>query len=213
MKSFIRAITYFTIYYSGFLYLSMKLLRLINQNQQIVILLYHRVHKFNEDCLLPSLHIKEFERQIRHIKKWYHVITLDQLIGLRIKGERKCISFIITFDDGYLNNKELAIPILRKYSVPATIYLTTGLMGDQKGLWVDEVEEAFRNTRREWLLWEEVLGNRPIPIGNSVEKEKAILEIYEKLLYVEHEEKAELIRNLFEELDPPREELKRNRKC
>lgn len=100
IKSFIKTISYFTIYYSGFLYLSMKILGLINQHHQIIILLYHRIHNSNEHSLLPSLHIKEFEKQINHVRKCYEIISMDELVNIRNERGKRGISAIVTFDDG-----------------------------------------------------------------------------------------------------------------
>ena len=69
------------------------------------------------------------------------VVPPEQLIGWLREGHglpRRCVS--ITFDDGYADNYAHALPILRRHGFPATIFLTTGFVGGQSGLfWWDEI--------------------------------------------------------------------------
>jgi len=52
-------------------------------------------------------------------------------------------SVLVTFDDGFRNNYTLAAPILKKYGVPAIVFLTTGLIGNNELLWPQEVRERI----------------------------------------------------------------------
>ena len=76
----------------------------------------------------PETSTSDFEKQIFHLAKNYKIISLDKIVD-RIKNRRslrRCVA--ITFDDGFRDNYEIAYPILKKYNVPATIFLTTGYM-------------------------------------------------------------------------------------
>jgi peptidoglycan/xylan/chitin deacetylase (PgdA/CDA1 family) len=73
---------------------------------------------------------KTFERQIRILsRKGYYSLSLEELYRSFVQGEslpKK--SVIITFDDGYLDNYELAFPVLKKYGFTATIFIPTDLV-------------------------------------------------------------------------------------
>jgi len=56
-------------------------------------------------------------------------------------------SFAITFDDGFQNNYNVALPILEKYNVPATIYITTDFVDRNLMSWIDRIEWAFENKK------------------------------------------------------------------
>jgi peptidoglycan/xylan/chitin deacetylase (PgdA/CDA1 family) len=47
----------------------------------------------------------------------------------------------LTFDDGYRNNLTLAFPVLHRYRIPATVYVTAGLIGTKKWMWSSELAE------------------------------------------------------------------------
>ena len=68
--------------------------------------------------------------------KKYAVIPLEELVHRHEAGEPLGGSVVITFDDGYRDNFVVAFPILKNYNFPATIFVTTDLMGksDKRGL-------------------------------------------------------------------------------
>jgi peptidoglycan/xylan/chitin deacetylase (PgdA/CDA1 family) len=57
----------------------------------------------------------------------------------------------ITFDDGYASNFHLAFPILREFSLPATIFLTTAFLDGEDRLWFQRVDRALRGGSSEQL--------------------------------------------------------------
>lgn len=90
-----------------------------------VVLLYHSI----EDSSWPwSVAPKDFEKQIAWLKKNRTIVTLDQVVA-HAKGETVVPknSVAITFDDGYKDTLTTALPVLEKYRVPATLFLTTDL--------------------------------------------------------------------------------------
>jgi len=112
--------------------------RYLNRHK-ILIIAYHGVSE-NSYEKLPWTHIPVdiFEEQICFFKKYYQVISLKAIIEcIRNKKMLPDRSVAVTFDDGYKNNYKVAMPILKKYEVPATIFLTTGYIGRQKYLPMD----------------------------------------------------------------------------
>ena len=91
---------------------------------QDVVLAYHRV-----GGLTPSpvdLSTSMFGRQMAHLRASEHVITLDQLVAAhQAKQSTTVSSTVLTFDDGTADFVDIALPILVRYSLPATLYLAT----------------------------------------------------------------------------------------
>src|SRR5262249_771186 len=55
---------------------------------------------------------------------------------------------LVTFDDGYRDNHDVALPILRSHGVPAAFFLITGFVGTQHVSWWDQIAFMLRRTRR-----------------------------------------------------------------
>src|SRR3989344_4458910 len=132
----INKITFF-LYYAGLV----KLSRFINRNK-VKILMYHRVDDKKID-ILPyyanlNVSIKNFEEQMRYLSKNYNVIPLNDIININ-KNKKIKNSVIITFDDGYIDNYLYAYPILKKYNLPATIFLPTDFIENKKRYWLNKL--------------------------------------------------------------------------
>jgi peptidoglycan/xylan/chitin deacetylase (PgdA/CDA1 family) len=95
------------------------------------ILMYHAIGRPGEPASRYVLPVRRFERQMAWLK-WagYRVIGLDELAScLRECRLPPARAVVITLDDGYRDNVELAAPILRRYGWPATIFMVTGRIG------------------------------------------------------------------------------------
>lgn len=104
----------------------------IRSNYVPPILMYHMINERDKETKL-SVCLSDFERQIKllYLLK-YNILTLEELTGL-IKN-RKPIpmrTVAITFDDGYEDNYLCAFPVLKKYNIPATIFIAAGNIGDK----------------------------------------------------------------------------------
>jgi peptidoglycan/xylan/chitin deacetylase (PgdA/CDA1 family) len=114
-----------------------------------VILTYHGVLSGNDDSqdFLNHNFVAEeaFERHLRFVTSHYRPISLAQLLACyRRNAPPPPRSIAITFDDGFANNYTVAFPLLRRFSVPFTVFLTTGLL-DREGaqLWTERVKRAI----------------------------------------------------------------------
>lgn len=124
------------------------------------IIYYHRVTKraeaLSEGEGNPHLWISEavFEKQVNHLCRNTTVISLDDFIGYSLYGERLPEnSLLITFDDGYADNYYYALPILRKYRVPATIFLTACKIGSDESFWWDDLYAILKSVASSNVLW------------------------------------------------------------
>lgn len=83
-----------------------------------------------------SLHMPyaTFEAQMDHLDRTHEVVSLKQLF--EGDGERKRPHAAITFDDAYRGVIDVALPVLHRRGIPATIFVAPGLLGD-RSLWWD----------------------------------------------------------------------------
>ena len=88
----------------------------------------HREQPHNCVCISTET----FAKQVKFMAKSRQVVSLDDVIKGRFSGRRPAVA--ITFDDGYRNIIENALPILNKYGFDATIFVPTKWIG-QKNIW------------------------------------------------------------------------------
>lgn len=105
-----------------------------SNNQLVNILLYHRVCNIKNDIWGLCVSPQHFEEQIKYIKENYKVIRFDDDWSMVREP-----SVVITFDDGYRDNYLNAFPVLKKYDVPATFFVSTGNIDKNVGFWWDRL--------------------------------------------------------------------------
>ncbi len=89
------------------------------------ILMYHRVAPGLAGDQL-TVTPEHFERQMAYLARSCRVRSLSQVVDDLKHSRVRRGDVAITFDDGYLDNLSHALPILKKYNLPATIFVTTG---------------------------------------------------------------------------------------
>jgi peptidoglycan/xylan/chitin deacetylase (PgdA/CDA1 family) len=106
------------------------------------ILCYHRVG--TEGVPLHSrLAPAAFEAQMRHLRKHYRIVPLGQLCCELQEDREVEPTLAITFDDGYRDLYTHAFPVLRKYEIPATIYLIGRSLETGEAPWYDRIFAAL----------------------------------------------------------------------
>jgi len=139
----------------------------------VLALNYHRVGNGNQspfDRGLWSADADAFTNQIRFCKSQLDVITPDDLPQVLTHGSGRYA--LITFDDGYRDNYEIAFPILKAEGVPATFFITTGFVDAPQLPWWDEIAWMVRTSRQERV---ELPRWIPAPISfDEPEREEAV---------------------------------------
>jgi peptidoglycan/xylan/chitin deacetylase (PgdA/CDA1 family) len=121
------------------------------------ILSYHRVND-EGDPFFPAVPTAVFEAHMAWVARHFVVLTVEALVERLARGTLPRNALAITFDDGYRDNLTHAAPILSRYGLPATVFLTTGFIGGAEVPWFDRLALAFKHTR---------LGSWPAPWGEQ----------------------------------------------
>ena len=139
----------------------------------ILVLNYHRVGNGNQspfDRGLWSADAAAFTNQIRFCKSQFDLITPDDIP--RVLAQASGRYALITFDDGYKDNYEVAFPILKAEGVPATFFVTTGFVDAPRLPWWDEIAWMVRTSRQVQV---ELPGWVPAPISfDEPDREAAV---------------------------------------
>ncbi|MCP4270121.1 MAG: polysaccharide deacetylase family protein [Candidatus Brocadiaceae bacterium] len=118
-------------------------LLLLGSGQNLSILTYHRVHKEQDPICPNGVDASTFEWHMELISRYFTVLSLDDAIDLLCANNLPIGSLCITFDDGYADNAEIALPILKKYGLTATFFVASGYLNGGR-MWNDTVIEAIR---------------------------------------------------------------------
>lgn len=108
-----------------------------------LILLYHRVATLDTDPQLLSATPEHFAEHLECLSEYYNPISLSELSLALEAGKVPDKSVVITFDDGYADNLWNAKPLLEKYDVPATVFVTSGFIGSNREFWWDDLERLL----------------------------------------------------------------------
>lgn len=120
---------------------------------------YHRIGDAAEspyDQALYSATQAGFAEQMAFLARNFDVISPADVEGLRSAPKGRHV--LVTFDDGYRDNFELAFPVLRALGVPATFFVTVGFLDDGVPAWWDEIAWMLRKSTRGRLPAEPWLG-------------------------------------------------------
>jgi peptidoglycan/xylan/chitin deacetylase (PgdA/CDA1 family) len=74
----------------------------------------------------PNKYIRQFENNLRLLKEYTNVVSLDDFIANNLSYKK--INIVITFDDGYKEWVSVALPVLKKYGLKATFFISSGLL-------------------------------------------------------------------------------------
>lgn len=157
--------------------LDLKKLKSYLREDRLTIFLFHGVVTFCEwpvrNYTRKHLPQSEFERFCQAFSEWGHPLSLDDVPRIwNSPSEFVPYSFAISFDDGFANNYTVACPLLERFHLPATFYVTTSFLNSYQPSWIDAIEIAIENTKHR-VVDIDFLGER-IPIRTILEKRRLL---------------------------------------
>ncbi len=160
----------------------------------IHILMYHRICP-RRDELGIAISPEFFEAQIRYLQNHFTIISLDEALEAIPRGTSEPL-FAITFDDGYRDNFTDAYPVLRRYGVPATIFITCNDVQSGVTDW-HRMDCALRETALEELDLE-IFGLGIISLRTLEERIRAIRTLHRRLKEIDNELRLEILSFILE---------------
>lgn len=114
-----------------------------------IILMYHRFSaKPRERCVSHAV----FESQMQYLARHCHVVGWSELIrGLRERINWAPRTVAITIDDGYSDLYDVAFPVLKKYGLPATAFVTSEFANGSFWFWSDQIRFILSECKRREL--------------------------------------------------------------
>lgn len=108
-----------------------------------LILVYHRIADAECDpwglCVSPA----NFAEHLQVLRKYGPCMTVGEIVRKLEVGELPRRAIAVSFDDGYADNLHAAKPLLEHFNVPATFFLSAGLLDGISEFWWDELERIL----------------------------------------------------------------------
>lgn len=171
--------------------------KLIKKKRNILrILTYHRVANENTaEFLNPRLISASpsvFEKQMKHLAKNYNVVSIQQVLDV-VENQTQLPkhAVLITFDDAYIDFKEIAWPILKKYKLPATLFVPTSYPNHpERSFWWDRIYRAFKDTEKTSIEIEPV---GILSLKNDEERLNNLRRVQDFLKSISHEAAMDVV--------------------
>jgi peptidoglycan/xylan/chitin deacetylase (PgdA/CDA1 family) len=175
------------LYASGFL----GAFHRVRNRKTLTVAMYHRVLNPADPRWAscdPDFTLSDelFERTVRFLKCHYNVVALEDLAAARRGTTRlPARALLLTFDDGWSDNLDYALPILRKERVPAVMFVVADAVGASRPFFQEELVAAFRSGRLppEVLarLWEGAGLPASAPLGAVLTTQRRLIAALESL--------------------------------
>ena len=161
---------------------------------RVAILMYHAVLP-EPDPLLPGVpDVVEFRTQMEAVRDCFRVIPLAEAAAGVRSGRLPPRAACITFDDGYANNAEVALPVLSSLGITATFFVATGYL-DGGRMFNDSVVEIVRRANADFIDTGP-LGLGELPMQDGGQRREVIRKILPVLKYLEPDRRNEYVEGL-----------------
>lgn len=180
---------------SGAAYIALpRFLHRLWWRRSLGILMYHAVVEeplaVPDWCFIP---VQTFRRQMVYLQKYFQVLSLREAVKELVTDSIRRPTIALTFDDGYQNNHDVVLPILRDLGLPATVFLVTDLIGSDDTLWFCRLNQAFTLTRCRNLSWR----GHEFPLCTREERGKTSALLQNFLKGLPHDEMLACAREIF----------------
>jgi peptidoglycan/xylan/chitin deacetylase (PgdA/CDA1 family) len=134
------------------------LLGALPKRKALIVFNYHRIgdpHSTPYDSDVFSATAEALDSQIGFLKKHVQLVGLEEALEIAQGGKQLTSALgLITFDDGYRDNYDLAFPILRSHDVTGVFFLVTSYVGTAFVPWWDEIAYMVKHAAKDRIRLE-----------------------------------------------------------
>lgn len=146
------------------------------------ILIYHRVPAQRDPLFPGEVDARRFAHQLRLLRRHYHVLPLADAVRRLQEGSLPPRAACISFDDGYADNAEIALPLLLQHGLHATFFIATGYLNGGL-MWNDRLIASVREATSHTLDLR-ALGLPRLPLSNLEQRRATIATLLAQLKYL-----------------------------
>lgn len=163
-------------------------------HKKLTILIYHRVHQISDPIFPGEVDAQRFNAHLDWLTSLFRVLPLTEAIEQLKDGTLPSRAACITFDDGYADNAEVALPLLLRHRAPATFFISSGFL-DGGRMWNDTIIEAVRRAPGDVLdLTSSGFGQ--YDIATAAARRAAIEQLIKVLKYLPQEKRTEKVEQI-----------------
>lgn len=122
---------------------ALNLLSALPTRRKLSILIFHQVVSVFDPMRPSEVTAAEFEWQLALVKRYFTPLGLLEAVNLLKQRRLPRNAICLTFDDGYADNEQIALPLLKKWGIPASFFVATGFTGGGR-MWNDTIIESVR---------------------------------------------------------------------
>jgi peptidoglycan/xylan/chitin deacetylase (PgdA/CDA1 family) len=130
-----------------------RALEFASKKSCLLVLTYHRIgdrETAKYDAAVYEATAEAFSEQVQLLQRLYHVISLAEATELILHPSRlRHRHVLITFDDGYRDNHDLALPVLKAHGATGVFFLPTSFIGTNRIPWWDQLADMVLRSTRE----------------------------------------------------------------
>jgi peptidoglycan/xylan/chitin deacetylase (PgdA/CDA1 family)/SAM-dependent methyltransferase len=149
--------------------------------QQGLVLIYHQVGRESPDPVHVNVPADLFSAQMEELRRSWNPLSLSDLVQGLEMGNLPRRSVAVTFDDGYVGVLSCALPILERWKIPATVFVTSGSLDGKKEFWWDELQRIVWEAKGEPAGWKWLADEARMRIRPSAAREDAYRILQESL--------------------------------
>lgn len=122
------------------------------------VLTFHRVadvgpdYAFDEGVIGSTA--SEFSHQMEQLRRYFQPIGLDDLMAFMRGHALPRNPVLVTFDDGYRDNRRVALPILQRHGIEALFFVTTDYVTRRRVFWWDRISYIVKRSQRPRVVLE-----------------------------------------------------------
>jgi len=170
-------------------------------SERLSVLIFHRVLPEPDPLLPGEMHAARFDVLMSHVAHSFQVLTLGEALIARDAGRLPARALAITFDDGYADNAEIALPILQRHGLKATFFIATGFL-DGGRMFNDSVIEIFRRTAVQHIDLAE-FGLGILPLATLQQRSAAVDATLRAIKYLDLPDRDAAVARVHELADHP----------
>ena len=167
---------------------------------RLSVLVLHRVLAEPDPLFPEAMHVARFTELCRWAGSLFHVLPLDDAARRLREGTLPERALAISFDDGYADNHDVALPILRQQGLPATFFIATGFLGGGC-MWNDVVIEAFRRSSLRQVDFGALLEPGRFTFERNWDRRIALEAVIAQIKYLPPESRLALISEITNRLE------------